>query len=164
MTSSIWRPSHVGAPGGKEISIHNFEELAALHAVAKILAQPGELREQIEQAMQEMSDRLGMQRGMISLLDRETGEAWLDVAHNVNIQGLDVTYQPGEGITGKVAQTGRPFLDSVGPLRPGADPAPQYWPRLVLPGEASSGADHGRLMMPDGCGFQRNPASLMIFS
>jgi hypothetical protein len=42
MTSSIWRPSEVGTSGGKEISIHNFEELAALHAVAKILAQPGE--------------------------------------------------------------------------------------------------------------------------
>jgi len=90
MTSSIWRPSQVGAPGEKEISIHNFEELAALHAVARILAQPGELREQIEQALQEMSNRLGMQRGMISLLDRETGEAWLDVAHGVDIQGLDV--------------------------------------------------------------------------
>jgi Nif-specific regulatory protein len=128
MTSSIWRPSQVGSPGGKEISIHNFEELAALHAVARILAQPGELRDQIEQALQEMSDRLGMQRGMISLLDRETGEAWLDVAHGVDIQGLDVTYLPGEGITGKVAQTGRPmacanlgkevhFLDRTGARR-----------------------------------------------
>jgi Nif-specific regulatory protein len=128
MTSSIWRPSQVGAPRGKEISIHNFEELAALHAVARILAQPGELREQIEQALREMSDRLGMQRGMISLLDRETGEAWLDVAHGVNIQGMDVTYGPGEGITGKVAQTGRPmacanlgkeahFLDRTGARR-----------------------------------------------
>ncbi len=128
MTSSIWRPSQVGMSGGKEISIHNFEELAALHAVAKILAQPGELRDQIELALQEMGDRLGMQRGMISLIDRETGEAWLDVAHGVDIQGLDVTYLPGEGITGKVAQTGRPmacanlgkevhFLDRTGARR-----------------------------------------------
>ena len=107
MNSSIWRPSPVGAPGGKEISVHNFEELAALHAVARLLAQPGEFRDQIEHALQEMGDRLGMQRGMISLLDRETGEAWLDVAHGVDIQGRDVTYLPGEGITGKVAQTGR---------------------------------------------------------
>ncbi|MBU3931519.1 MAG: hypothetical protein KKF01_03625, partial [Proteobacteria bacterium] len=65
MTSSIWRPSRVGTPGGKELSIHNYEELAALHAIARILAQPQDLREQLEQALQEMSDRLGMQRGMI---------------------------------------------------------------------------------------------------
>ncbi len=75
-----------------------------------------------------MGERLGMQRGMISLLDRETGEAWLDVAHGVDIQGLDVTYRPGEGITGRVAQTGRPmalanlgkavhFLDRTGARR-----------------------------------------------
>jgi Nif-specific regulatory protein len=128
MTSSIWRPSRVGLPGTEELSIHNYEELAALHVIARILAQPQELREQLEQALREMSDRLGMQRGMISLLDRETGEVCLDVAHGVDIQGLDVTYQPGEGITGKVAQTGRPmacanlskeahFLDRTGARR-----------------------------------------------
>jgi Nif-specific regulatory protein len=115
-------------PGGKEISIHNLDELATLHAVARILAQPGDLRDQIEQALREMSDRLGMQRGMISLLDSETGDAWLDVAHGIDIQGMDVTYKPGEGITGKVAQTGRPmacanlgkeahFLDRTGARR-----------------------------------------------
>ena len=128
MTPSNWRPSRVGAPETKELSIHNYEELAALHAVARILAQPRELREQLEQALQEMSDRLGMERGMISLRDRETGAVLLDVAHGVDIAGLDVTYKPGEGITGKVAQTGRPmacanlgqeahFLDRTGARR-----------------------------------------------
>jgi Nif-specific regulatory protein len=110
------------------LSIHTYEELAALHAIAKILAQPGDLRDQLEQALQEMSSRLGMQRGMISLLDREKKEAWLDIAHDVNIDGLEVTYKPGEGITGKVAETGRPmavanlgkethFLDRTGARR-----------------------------------------------
>ena len=128
MTKQIWSPSQVGTAGGKELSIHNYEELAALHAIAKILAQPKELRGQLEQILKELSVRLGMERGMISLLDRETGEAWLDIAHDVNIQGLEVTYKPGEGITGKVAQTGRPmavanlgkethFLDRTGARR-----------------------------------------------
>jgi len=128
MTSSIGRPSRVGTPGGKDLSIHNYEELAALHAVARILAQPQDLREQLEQALQEMSNRLGMERGMISLMDRETGDVWLDVAHGVDIEGKNVIYQPGEGITGKVAQTGRPmacanlskealFLDRTGARR-----------------------------------------------
>lgn len=128
MTTQIWSPSQVGTAGGRDLSIHNYEELAALHAIAKILAQPKELRGQLEQVLKEMSIRLGMERGMISLLNRETGEAWLDVAHDVNIQGLEVTYKPGEGITGKVAQTGRPmavanlgkethFLDRTGARR-----------------------------------------------
>jgi Nif-specific regulatory protein len=128
MNSNVWRPSSIGAPGAEELSIHNYEELAALHAIARILAQPQELRDQLEQALKEMSSRLGMERGMISLVDRETGEMWLDVAHGVNIEGLDVSYRPGEGITGKVAQTGRPmacanlgqeahFLDRTGARR-----------------------------------------------
>jgi Nif-specific regulatory protein len=110
------------------ISIHNYEELATLHAIAKILAQPTDLRDELEQVLQEMSLRLGMQRGMISLFDREKNEVWLDIAHDVNIEGMDVTYKPGEGITGEVAQTGRPmavanlghathFLDRTGARR-----------------------------------------------
>jgi len=110
------------------VSIHSYEELAALHAISKILAQPMELRDQLEQILHEMSLRLGMQRGMISLLDHEKKEAWLDVAHDVNIDGMEVMYKPGEGITGKVAETGRPmavanlgqeahFLDRTGARR-----------------------------------------------
>lgn len=110
------------------MSIHSYEELAALHAISKILAQPMELRDQLEQILHEMSLRLGMQRGMISLLDHEKKEAWLDVAHDVNIDGMEVMYKPGEGITGKVAETGRPmavanlgqeahFLDRTGARR-----------------------------------------------
>ena len=110
------------------MSKHNYEELAALHAIAKILAQPWDIRDQLEQVLSEMNHRLGMQRGMISLLDRDNGEAWLEVAHGINIEGMDITYQMGEGITGKVAQTGRPmaipnlgqealFLDRTGARR-----------------------------------------------
>ncbi len=128
MDSSIWRPSSVGTPVESDLSVHSYAELAALHAIARLLAQPGELKAQLARALQEMSARLGMERGMISLMDRETGEVSLDVAHGVNIDGLDVCYRPGEGITGQVAQTGRPmactnlgkeahFLDRTGGRR-----------------------------------------------
>jgi Nif-specific regulatory protein len=110
------------------VSIHSYEELAALHAIAKLLAQPTDLREELDQILNEMHSRLGMQRGMISLFDREKNEVWLDIAHDVNIEGMDVTYKPGEGITGEVAQSGRPmavanlgrakhFLDRTGARR-----------------------------------------------
>ncbi len=110
------------------MSIHSYEELAALHAIAKLLAQPTDLRDELDQILNEMHIRLGMQRGMISLFDREKNEVWLDIAHDVNIEGMDVTYKPGEGITGEVAQSGRPmavanlghakhFLDRTGARR-----------------------------------------------
>lgn len=110
------------------MNTHTYEDLAALHAIAKALAQPWDLRDQLEQVLNEMKVRLGMQRGMISLLDRDSGESWLEVAHGVNLEGLEISYQMGEGITGKVAQTGRPmavpnlgkealFLDRTGARR-----------------------------------------------
>ncbi len=91
------------------LSAHSYEELAALHSISLILASPADLRDQLEQVLREMNLRLGMQRGMISLVDREKKEVWLDVAHDVNINGLEVIYKSGEGITGKVAETGRPM-------------------------------------------------------
>jgi len=114
--------------GGEPVRGYSYEELAALHAIARILALSGDLKIQLREILQELSNRLGMERGMIALLDRETGEAWLDVAHSVDIDGLDISYRPGEGITGQVAQTGRPmaianlgqethFLDRTGARR-----------------------------------------------
>ncbi|MDT8273732.1 MAG: sigma 54-interacting transcriptional regulator, partial [Desulfomonilia bacterium] len=78
--------------------------------------------------LQELSEKTGMNRGMISILDRDTGEAILDVAHGVDIDGLQISYKPGEGVTGQVAQTGKPvvikdlgkegaFLDRTGARR-----------------------------------------------
>ena len=110
------------------MSTHNYEELAALHAIARALVQPWDLRDQLEQVLTEMNARLGMQRGMISLLDRDSGESWLQVAHGVNLEGMEISYRMGEGITGRVAETGRPmaipnlgkealFLDRTGARR-----------------------------------------------
>jgi Nif-specific regulatory protein len=87
----------------------NHQELAALHEIARVLVRSDELREQLQKTLAVLSRRLGMQRGMISILDLHTGEAWLDVAQGVDVEAGSICYRPGEGITGKVAQTGRPL-------------------------------------------------------
>ncbi|MGC9323370.1 MAG: sigma 54-interacting transcriptional regulator [Desulfomonilia bacterium] len=87
-----------------------YDDLEVLHDLARILATPLDLREQLEKVLNELSARTGMNRGMISILDRDTGEAVLDVAHGVDLDGLQVTYKPGEGITGQVAQSGKPMV------------------------------------------------------
>ncbi len=88
----------------------SYEDLEVLHDLAKILATTVDLREQLEKVLNELSSGTGMNRAMISILDRDTGMAILDVAHGVEIDGLDITYMPGEGITGQVAQTGKPMV------------------------------------------------------
>ena len=92
-----------------EILSFTYDDLSTLHSIAKILAKAMPLREQLEQVLNELSTKAGMKRGMISILDRETGDAVLDVAHELDITGLQISYKPGEGITGQVAQTCRPM-------------------------------------------------------
>jgi Nif-specific regulatory protein len=84
-------------------------ELRALHEIARVLSRSRELKDQLQDTLDVLSTRLGMERGMISILDLQTGEAWLDVARGVDVETGQISYRPGEGITGKVAQTGRPM-------------------------------------------------------
>jgi Nif-specific regulatory protein len=90
---------------------HDFSliELKALHEIARVLSRPSDLKDQLQETLDVLSARLGMERGMISILDMQTGEAWLDVARGVDVETGQICYRPGEGITGKVAQTGRPL-------------------------------------------------------
>ncbi|MHC1730058.1 MAG: sigma 54-interacting transcriptional regulator [Syntrophobacteraceae bacterium] len=84
-------------------------ELRALHDIARVLSHPNELKDQLQETLDVLSTRLGMERGMISILDLQTGEAWLDVARGVDVETGKICYRPGEGITGKVALSGRPL-------------------------------------------------------
>jgi Nif-specific regulatory protein len=106
----------------------NRNDLEMLHSLAKIIVTSLDLHEQLQEVLEELSTRTGMDRGMISILDRDTGEALLDIAHGVDIEGLEISYKPGEGITGQVAQTGKSmaisnlgkeaqFLDRTGARR-----------------------------------------------
>jgi Nif-specific regulatory protein len=106
----------------------SYQELKALYHVARTVSGDADFKEQLQTILDILSQHLGMERGMISILDLKTGQAWLDVARGVEVEAGSITYQPGEGITGKVAQTGRPmavadlgkethFLDRTGARR-----------------------------------------------
>ena len=106
----------------------SYQDLKALHEIARVLSRSDEIKDQLQETLNILSAELGMERGMVSILDLQTGEAWLDVARGVDVETGKISYQPGEGITGKVAQTGRPmaianlgnethFLDRTGARR-----------------------------------------------
>lgn len=88
---------------------YTYEELKALHEIARVLSSSSDIRDQLRKILDILSSRLGMQRGMISVLDINTGEVWLDIAQGMSLPPGAVTYRLGEGITGRVAQMGRPM-------------------------------------------------------
>jgi Nif-specific regulatory protein len=54
---------------------------------------------------------MGMGRGTLALLNRDTGEISIEVAHGLSAsQQQRGRYRPGEGVTGKVVQSGKPVV------------------------------------------------------
>ncbi len=110
----------IGQPLG--VGIHNaqlFEEtqrrahrLAALNAVSSVINQPLPLQEIMDQAIGKVVDVMETEAGGIRLLDTETGELAI-----VSWKGLSEEYcrrvdhiRVGEGIVGRVAQSGEPMV------------------------------------------------------
>jgi Nif-specific regulatory protein len=86
-------------------------ELTLLFEISQILDRSMDLREVVGPVLEAMSLHLGMVRGTLTLLDRQTGEISIDVAHGLSeSQKERGRYRLGEGITGKVVATGRPAV------------------------------------------------------
>jgi len=85
-----------------------------------------DLRKALYKVLDLMSEHLGMNRGSIALLNRDTSEIHIEVAHGISIsERTKGRYKLGEGVTGRVIETGRPmavpkiddeplFLDRMG--------------------------------------------------
>ncbi len=79
-----------------------FEITQALHASL-------DLRKTLYGVLEIMSNRLGMNRGSITLLTPETSEIHIVVAHGIPSGASRGRYKLGEGITGRVVESGRPM-------------------------------------------------------
>jgi len=101
-------------------------QLDVLYEISRILASPGETRGQLGALLGFIAEEYGLERGAITLLDRRTGELWIEVAHGMTLEeARRGRYRLGEGITGRVVETGKPvavpklgseptFLDKTG--------------------------------------------------
>jgi len=86
-------------------------ELSLLFEVSQILNRSMDLRDVLGQVLEALAERMGMMRGTLTLLNRETGEIMIEAAHGLSAsQRQRGRYRPGEGVTGKVVQTGQPAV------------------------------------------------------
>ena len=87
------------------------DELSLLFEISQILDHSIDLRDVVGPLLKALADHMGMLRGTISLLNRETGEIAVESGHGLSPQQRERgRYQLGEGVTGKVVQTGKPVL------------------------------------------------------
>lgn len=87
------------------------EELSALYEINKALASSRDLHEGAIQVLATLSSRLAMKRGTITLRDLASGELTIQVSHGLSQkEQARGRYRIGEGITGKVFETGKPIV------------------------------------------------------
>ena len=86
-------------------------ELQGLYRISQILATESGQRQMLAEVLDVLADDLGMTRGTICLLMPDDKELAVEVAHNLSDrQRRAVRYQMGEGITGRVVQSGKPII------------------------------------------------------
>ncbi|SIQ07057.1 DNA-binding protein Fis [Alkalispirochaeta americana] len=85
-----------------------LEELSLLFEISQILDQSMDLKQVIQPVLTAVTDHLGMLRGTITLLNRKSGEILIEAAYGLSpAERKRGRYKLGEGITGKVVQSGR---------------------------------------------------------
>ena len=88
-----------------------INELSLLFEVSQALTRSLDFREVIGPVLRKMAEHMGMMRGTITILNRDTGELNIEASYGLSPDEHNRgTYQLGEGVTGKVVQTGRPAV------------------------------------------------------
>jgi len=86
------------------------DRIACLYEVTTAIHPTLDMRKSLYRVLEILSDHLGMNRGSITLLNPDTSEIHIEVAHGISAAAKDRgRYRLGEGITGKVIQSGRPI-------------------------------------------------------
>ena len=87
-------------------------QLEILYEVSQILVAGGAHQQEALAAVLNMLDKhLGLARGTITLLAPDGNEIRIEAVHNLSQeQSRQITYRIGEGVTGKVMQTGKPII------------------------------------------------------
>src|SRR3990170_3120338 len=86
-------------------------ELTTLYEITKKLGSSLNLESMLNSTMDILANKMGMRRGTLTVLDRETKELKTEVAHGLTKEEKERgRYKIGEGITGKVPETGEPMI------------------------------------------------------
>ncbi len=96
----------------KGITINReIKELSLLWEVSQALGKSMDLRETVGPVLSALAERMGMTRGTLTLLNRKTGDIYIEVAHGLSEKEKELgKYKIGEGVTGKVVGTGQPVI------------------------------------------------------
>lgn len=87
------------------------QELLLLFEISRRLGNSLDLRDVVRPVLEAIANNMGMIRGTLTLLNRASGEIFIETAHGLSeSQKERGKYRPGEGVTGKVIASGMPAV------------------------------------------------------
>ncbi len=92
-------------------SMKSIEEISMLYEINEALNEHIDMKKALYRVLSILEDSLNLIRGTVTLLDPSSSEIHIEVAHGISEQAKKrAKYQLGEGVTGKVIQTGEPAV------------------------------------------------------
>lgn len=102
----------IGIPETDTSGVGRHEtDLEVLASISRILATQSGQRQMVSAVLHELEQKLGMIRGTVMLLSSDGSELLVEAATDVpSLHRRELRYQRGEGIVGRVVQTGQPAI------------------------------------------------------
>lgn len=86
-------------------------ELTVLHEISQLFISHTDAQDVLTPILEILHSRMGMERGTITLIDTESHELVIEVAHGLTEEEMRRGhYQVGEGVTGTVVEKGEPMV------------------------------------------------------
>ncbi|WP_172452632.1 nif-specific transcriptional activator NifA [Chromatium okenii] len=86
-------------------------QLTALFEVSSVLSRSLNLRQTLREVLGVLHDRGRLSHGLVCLLDDERGELLISAIHGADAEPFEkVSYQPGEGVLGRILSTNEPWI------------------------------------------------------
>ncbi len=86
----------------------SLEEISLLYEISEALNQHMDMKKSLFKVLGVLSESMNLVRGIIFLTNRETGEIRIEIAHGISEETTrQIKYIPGEGIIGKVVESGK---------------------------------------------------------
>jgi Nif-specific regulatory protein len=87
------------------------QQMQTLYMISNILTSAKPQKEALAEVLRVLDHKLGMNRGTITLLSPDGKEILIEAVHDLSEkQSRKVRYRMGEGVTGKVMETGQPMI------------------------------------------------------
>ena len=103
---SLTRPS----PRPAEASTSEVRRLASLLETSQALTGTLDLKAGLHRVLEILGRHHGAVRSSVVMLDEDTGQLQVEASDGLDRPGYRVSYQLGEGITGRVVESGKPIV------------------------------------------------------